>query len=371
MMNQEHRCRICLGGTEEVLTLTPTPIANSYPEHSDIYAPRFPLGVLRCKGCGHCQVSYEIEGSALYSDYRYETPVVERIRLARYAEKLKLDYGNANILEIGSNNGIFLEELRRVGFNAQGIDPASPQRGLPKYFDSKTAKVLEQTFGRFDLVLANNVFAHVDDLRNVVLGVTRVLTPAGRFIFEVQYAPDMVAGGMFDMIYHEHKDYHTLSPLPFLLKKFGMCIEKIDRLNTHGGSIRVYAKFGDKGIKLSDPAIDWESFSLRIQSEKARILTEISRYGKVAAFGATAKACTLIHHFGLQDKIAYCIDETPSKQSRYIAGTGIQIMPWEHLKSDPPEAIFLTAWNYVAILKPRFSVPVIVPFERVENRVAA
>lgn len=370
MMNQEHRCRICLGGTEEVLTLTPTPIANSYPTQPDSFAPRFPLGVLRCKGCGHCQVSYEIEGSALFSDYRYETPPAERQRLAKYATYLASQY-SGKVLEIGSNNGLFVEELNRVGFQTVGIDPAKPHRGLPAWFDSKSAKVMEQTFGRMDLVLANNVFAHVDDLRNMVLGVTRVLKPEGRFIFEVQYAPDMVAGGMFDMIYHEHKDYHTLAPLSFIFKKFGMCVEKVERLPTHGGSIRVYAKMGNKGIKLSDPAINWEAFSLRIQAEKARILAQISRYGKVAAFGATAKACTLIHHFGLQDKIAYCVDETVAKQGRYIAGTGIQIVPWERLLKDSPDAVLLTAWNYADILRRRFNVPLIVPFEREETLEAA
>lgn len=353
------------------MELTPTPIANSYPMEPDIYAPRFPLGLLQCEGCGHIQVSYEVPGAELFSDYRYETPQAERPRLAAYAQKLREIY-SGKVLEIGCNNGILVNELNKAGFMAVGIDPAFPQRGLPRWFNIKTADRLKETFGEFDLILGNNVFAHLDSLRQTIMAASRLLAKNGRLIFEVQYGAAMIAGGMFDMIYHEHKDYHTLAPLRRFFRKFGMCVEKVEHLPTHGGSIRVYVKHGRSDVELKDAPINFASFKGVIEAEGARLRTEIADAGgKVAAFGATAKACTLIHQFGLQDKIAYCVDETKAKQGRYIAGTDIQIVPPERLKQEPPAAILLTAWNYAEVLRPRFTVPLIVPFEKREERVAA
>jgi hypothetical protein len=174
----------------------------------------------------------------------------------------------------------------------------------------------------------------------------------------------MVKGGMFDMIYHEHKDYHTLSPLRLPLKKFGLGVYHVEHLPTHGGSIRVFCRRGETAVLLQDPPINWPEFQARIDSEGERLRSELNGC-KIAAFGATAKACTLIHHFQLADKIAYCVDETPEKQGRYIAGTNIEIVSPAMLHSDKPDAILLTAWNYASVLKPRFSRDrVIVPFER-------
>jgi len=176
----------------------------------------------------------------------------------------------------------------------------------------------------------------------------------------------MMAGGMFDMIYHEHKDYHTLRPLPRALRKFGLSIVKVEHLPTHGGSIRVYCRRGGDGIQVYDPPLDFGSFELRIEAERGRLWRALPPLNsRLVAFGATAKSCTLIHHFALAERIAYSIDETPEKQGRYIPGTGIQISGFERLRREPPDAILLTAWNYAEILRPRLKeYPLIVPFEQ-------
>jgi len=376
------RCRLCLGGTKKVLSLTPTPIANSFPKHPDLFAMRYPLELVECGSCGHVQIGHEIRGEALFDGYKYETPQAERGRLAEYAAKLAAMFpkalrspggsknyaeGMARVLEIGSNNGIFVEELNRAGLWAVGVDPspAAPLTGMPRWFTSKTAKQIAYSMGKMELILANNTFAHVDDLRNVFSGIDSLLSADGSVIFEVQYLPDMVAGGMFDMIYHEHKDYHSLAPFRKFLKKFGMCVYKFEHLPTHGGSIRVYVRRGLDGITLSDPAIDWEAFSAKINAEGERLRKEVIAVGKVAAFGATAKACTLIHHFGLAEHIEYFIDETPAKQGCYIPGTTIPVLP----KMEAELPVLLTAWNYAELLRPRFK-QVIVPFDREERKAA-
>lgn len=371
-------CRMCLARVSPVLQLAPTPIANSFSDAPDAFAMRYPLGLCECPSCGHVQIGVDIPGDVLYSEYKYQTPQIERSRLAELAAKLSTKYPNAlrevtasnakssempKVLEIGSNNGIFVEELNRAGFWCAGVDPCAPKSGMPKWFNSKTARQIAQSMGQMKLIVANNVFAHVDDLRNVILGVKYLLAPDGHLVFEVQYLPDLIRGGMFDMIYHEHKDYHTLTPWPRLLTKFGMCIKEVEHIPSHGGSIRVHVGYGDNGIEVSDPKINWTDIQVRIDAGRDKLLAEINGYDKVAAFGATAKATTLIHNYGIQDRISYFIDETPSKVGRFMPGTSIPIYGFDHLEKEAPEAIVITAWNYADVIKPRLhGIKTIVPF---------
>lgn len=373
-------CRVCLEKVNHVLELSPTPIANSLSENPG-FAMKYPLGLSQCPKCGHVQVSFNISGDQLFSDYTYQTPPIERERLSRLAQALAVKYPNAlrgkkdrdvpDVLEIGSNSGIFVDELNKAGFYAVGVDPSphSPKNGMPKWFNSKTAKLIAFSLGKVNLVLANNVFSHVDDLRNVLAGVDQVLSNDGHLVFEVQYLPSMVAGSMFDMIYHEHKDYHTLKPLSVILAKFNLFIQEVEHFPSHGGSIRVRCGRG-RGVEVSDPSIDWVSFKRRIATEGDRLRSLIK--GKVACFGAPAKATTLIHHYGIADRIAYCVDETPSKQGLYLPGTGIKIHGPEMLKESPPDFVLISAWNYAEPIRKKLNgLPAIVPFEPEKQRMAA
>lgn len=384
MIGTIKHCRMCLHEVEPVLELTPTPIANAFAKAPDTFAMRHPLGLSQCPSCGHVQIGHNIEGDDLFTNYRYETPEAERPRLAELAAKLAQRYPNAlrkgagstmaskekpQVLEIGCNNGMFCDELWKAGFYAIGIDPVSTRwGGMPKWFTSKTAKQMAASrgVGQMQLIVANNTLAHVDDLRNVLLGIRYMLAPDGHLVFEVQYLSKLVNGVMFDMIYHEHKDYHTLAPWPRLLAKFGMCITDVEYLPTHGGSIRVHVGYGEKGVALPDePAIDWTAFAGSIDAAKRTLLRKLDATpGRLVAFGATAKACTLLHHFDIAERIAYCVDETPAKQGLYIPGTAIEISGPDRLKAEPPDAILLTAWNYAHVVRSRFSCEVIVPFKQ-------
>jgi len=195
-------CRLCLGGVKTVLSLRPTPVANNFTEAPDDNGMRLPLELAQCKGCGHVQIGYIVPGAMLFGDYAYRTPEGERPRLAEYARRLALEYPQylasdlhsgrhsaekPRVLEIGSNNGLFLRELNRVGFWAVGVDPAGPPSGLPRWFSRKSAQSMAGSLGRMGLILANNVLAHVDDLRDAFGGVSTLLADEGVFIFEVQY----------------------------------------------------------------------------------------------------------------------------------------------------------------------------------------
>lgn len=332
-------CRMCYGPLRTMLSLTPTPIANSFPDHPDRDAPRFPLDVAQCVLCDHVQMAefFPVD----WVDYRYATPEAVRPHLERAADVLRRTYPEAKtVLEIGCNNGLYLDVLRKAGFSAIGVDPCTDV-GIKKPFDLHLAKTLEPV----DLIVANNVLAHVDDLWAVFRGIDHLLKDDGALVFEVQYFQKLVEAGAFDMIYHEHRDYHTLAPWPAFLKRWGLVLTGVQELDTHGGSLRLHCRRPGWGDCVPTEQIDWRAFKRRIAEAKQSVLAQIAELdGPLVAFGATAKACTLIHHFGLADLIDYAIDSTPAKQGRYIPGTDIQILPPSRLDADT--AILLTAWNF-------------------------
>jgi SAM-dependent methyltransferase len=350
--SERHVCRLCYGPTRVMLSLTPTPIANSFPAHPDKDAERFPLDIAECVDCGHVQQDYQ--ATIDWVDYRYKTPDANRQHLAEAAADLKQRYPWAKkVLEIGSNNGLYLEELRKVGFDAVGVDP-NAKSDISAPFSS----ALAYTLGQVDIIVANNVLAHVDDLWDVFRGIDRMLGMEGVLVFEVQDLESMMARGLFDMMYHEHRDYHSYGPIERFLKRWGLEIDWSASLSTHGGSRRYFCRRPER----------WRQFSETIKRAKVSLQWQLINLdgpeGPLACFGATAKACTLIHHFGLADVISYCVDDTPEKQGRYIPGTNIQIFPTSHLQEVPPKAVIMTAWNFKEVLLAKYpNLPWIIPFE--------
>ena len=343
-----------------MLPLTPTPIANDFPTEPNPTVERFPLDVQQCLRCGHVQLRQRVNVD--WVQYKYATPDANRPHLAKAAHDICTRYPQAKtVLEIGSNNGLYLDELQRVGLDAYGIDPCATV-GIAAPF----TRMLAETLKPVDLIVANNVLAHVDDLWDVFRGIDWLLKDDGALIFEVQYLPSMMQSGAFDMIYHEHRDYHTLGPWVPFLKKWGMVITHWEHLSTHGGSIRVYCERPGLSVAVPEEQIDWRAFARRIQHAKEQVQRQVLAVdGPVAAFGATAKATTLLHHFGLTEAITYCVDSTPAKQGRYLPGTAIPIVAAEQLRTDPPAAVLLTAWNFESVIRAQFpDLHFIVPFAK-------
>lgn len=311
---------------------------------------------MQCANCGHVQLRHVITG--LFEDYKYHTPLTVKRYLEPVAKALKTRVPNAkSVLEIGSNNGMFLEVLRANYLFAVGVDPASTHPyGIKAAFGDEFAKGFQL---KFDIVVGNNVFAHIDDLEDVFRGIDRVLMPDGVIVFEVQYLPDLLEAGAFDMIYHEHLDYHTLRPLAGFLKRMGFVMEKWEHIPNHGGSIRVWAV--RKGLEPMLPAenLDFAAFRKRVVEAKTRLTKTVKKLHPLVAFGAAAKACTLISEFEIAQYIGYCVDDTPQKQGRYIPGTDIQIRPVETIGTEP---VLMTAWNYEREIAERISNRLIRPF---------
>lgn len=354
-------CRLCSSIGRTRLSLTPTPVANSYTMLSDTDAVRYPLDVMECLNCGHIQLRHRVP-VPFDRQYAYATPAAMRPHLAEAADTLRRHYPTATqVLEIGCNNGLYMEELQRVGFSVTGVDPsACPSKHvLSMPFTHATIARMSPV----DLIVANNVLAHVDDLRDVFQGIDQLLTNEGALIFEVQYFPWLVKRTAFDMIYHEHRDYHTLAPLVPFLKRHGFVITRVDFLAVHGGSVRVYCERHGQGWSIPDEPLDWCEFTARIAQAKLDVIEQLDLAGdQVIAFGAPAKACTLIHHCGIADRIAFCVDDTPAKQHKFIPGTDIRILPTSRLKHNHVPMLLL-AWNYEQEIRAQYpDQQFIVPF---------
>jgi SAM-dependent methyltransferase len=345
MIYERHDCRMCGGDLRMMLELTPTPLANSFPD-KPYMGEKIPLEVMQCLECDHVQLHHVASAEDLYIEYKYATPTAVRPHLESYAKTLRGMYPKAKTaLEIGCNNGLFLDVLKEQGFEVLGMDPsASGENTIRGFFGADTAPST-----KFDLILANNVFAHIDNLHGAFQGIDKCLSPDGVVVFEVQYLPDMVRAGTFDMIYHEHHDYHTLKPWERFLKRHGLVISWFEFIPAHGGSVRVFCKRPGIGLQLPNEPIDWRAFEKRIEEMKR--ITQLRLDGRqLKMFGAPAKATTLIHHFGIQGNIFCALDSTPQKQGRYIPGTGIQILQ----EKDLTREMFLASWNFADVVRKKY-----------------
>ncbi len=349
MITEKTTCRLCNAPVKPVFALTPTPIANAYADKPDSNADRYPLELTECTECSHVQQRYVI--SDLFRDYKYTTPATVARYLEPTAKLIRERFPKArNLLEIGSNNGTYLKILRDYGFDVVGIDPAATgYKNVKGYFTEEWAK--ESKYFKYDIIVANNVLAHIDDLQDVFRGINHLLADDGALIFEVQYFPDLVKEAAFDMIYHEHMSYHTVEPLKAFIKRFGLVITNVDHMPLHGGSIRITARRSGNETVFQENPIDWIDFAKRVEITKEKIREKV-KGKKMIAFGAAAKATTMIHHTGIAENIIYCVDDTLEKQFRYIPGTDIRILPTSNAKDG--DTIFCFAWNYEKEIREMF-----------------
>lgn len=378
-------CRLCRSplSDDPLLNLSPTPPANELLEDSELSAGQdmFPLFLSGCPDCGHVQLPVVVDPSRLFRDYLYVSGTspsfVDHFR--RYAESLipSLKAGDL-VVDVGSNDGTLLRFFKDAGMRVLGVDPArdiaarAGSSGIETVPDFLTPDVVEwilRDLGPASLVTANNVFAHADDLGSLADCVRRLI-PEGNFVFEVQYLVDMCEKGLFDMVYHEHLSYHHVGPLVPFLDSAGLCLYDVERVPTHGGSIRCFAGPGsspssrveelrvlERSVNLPVPGLPEhegphavEEMGSRIEGLRRRLqdrLAEISSVGgRVAGYGAPAKAATLVHNFGLQDSLEYVVDDNPLKHGRHLPGTRVPVVPKERLDSDPPDYLLVLAWNF-------------------------
>ena len=373
-------CRSCGKiGLVPVLDLGFAPIADRLvasdsPPSDD---PHAPLAVASCGSCGLVQLTHTVDPADLFDDhYPYLSSVSDTLKAeaetlaGRLIGELALD-GESWVFEIASNDGYLLRHFQRAGIPVLGIDPARPAveaamahriDTLHGFFDRALGARLAAEGHRADLVIANNVLAHVPDVDGFLEGVALVTKPTGRAVFQVQWLHDLIKGNAFDTIYHQHVFYFSLTALLPLLARHDFTVLEVERIPAQGGSLRLHAgRAGEPGASVGEileierrsglgaaPAL--EAFAGRVEATAARIRDLVRGFRRngdvVAAYGAAAKGTTLLHvcSLGAED-ISYVVDRNPVKQGQFMPGSRIRIVAPDKLRMDPPTAILLLAWN--------------------------
>ncbi len=382
-VKNRNSCRLCSScDLVRVLVLPPTPPANAFTSVEKLNEPQtcYPLDVYFCESCFHLQLLCIVDPEILFRDYVYVSGTSPSFvkHFQSYAEDCIARFTpplGSLALDVGSNDGTLLQFFKAAGMSVLGIDPAkkiaaeATSRGLetwPEFLDADlTARILREK-GKAAIVTANNVFAHVDDLAGLTDCIGKLLADDGVFVFEVSYAADVHANVLFDTIYHEHLDYHTVGPLIPFFEKRGLELFSARRVATHGGSLRGYVQRvggphkADGSIaalhacersRSLDRVAGWTEFADRIDrvgNKLSMLLDDLKKQGKrIAGFGAPAKATTLMYRFGLdKTTIDYIVDDSPLKQGLFTPGKHVPVVASSHISEVWPDYMVILAWNF-------------------------
>lgn len=376
---ERRTCRACLGlDLETVLSLGEQPPANAYLKPDELSRPeaKYPLDVRLCKNCGMVQLAHVVPPELLFRSYLFFTSSSRH--MADHFSQLMTNCANefvppgGLIVEIGSNDGTALSAIQRRDVRLLGIDPArnisvmAAARGVPtiaEFFTETLASEVRRVSGAAHLIVACNVLGHIDDLDDVCRGIKTMLAPDGAFVFEVPYLGDLVAKLEYDTIYHEHLSYFATKPLVTLLNRYGLRLERIERFEVHGGTIRCVARHGegmswgvadwlndDVELGMGDP-LTWETHARQVAANRRALLArllELKASGKcVIGYGAPAKGTVLLNYCGITtDLLPVVIDSTPAKQGLHVPGTHQPILAPSELERLTPDIILLLAWNH-------------------------
>lgn len=372
-------CRVCQGtDLTLVLDLGATPPANAYLKDADLKKPEasFPLALYHCRDCSLLQLLHVVDPEILFKDYHYATGTSPQLfgHFKKYAEEAILPLITSPddlVVDIGGNDGVllsFIKDKARV-LNvdpADNLAPLSEERGVPFYpafFTSKVAESIVKEFGHAKVVTANNVMAHTDPLRDVFLGVSKLIGEDGTFVFEVHWQKHLLEETAFDQIYHEHLCFHSLRDLMHLVESASMSVHDAQVVSSQGLSLRVFAAKGRPQSARVAQILEEEkrhgvgdenaltAFRARVEAGKetlVALLRQLKAQGKkIAGYGATAKSGTMLNYYGIGvDTISYVTDTSPLKQGLYTPGTHIPIVSPERLITDTPDYILLLAWNF-------------------------
>lgn len=373
-------CRLC--GSKKlslILDLGYMPLAGDFIQFSEIGREKYyPLRIYACRVCSLVQVLDVIDPQELFQDYRYLSSIGLSRHFEEYAKEIYGKFLNEKsfVVEIGSNDGVLLVPLNRLGVHTLGVDPArnivkkARARGVQTiidYFGKKVGGKILMKFGPADAVLANNVLAHIDDMNDVFEGIGTILKDTGILVFEVHYFGDLLKKLQYDFLYNEHLCYYTLHSLVPFLEKYGMRIFDVKRMPIHSGSLRIYAcRTTNRKIRQRknvrdlydyETAAGFSRFS-RLRQWGNRVVTHRDRIreylynlknkgSRIVGYGASGRGNTLLNFCGIGTHLLdYIVDESPERQNRYTPGTHIPIVSPEVFRSDSPSYALLLAWNY-------------------------
>ncbi len=380
---KSNNCLIC--GSKKLtryLSLGNAAPANSYLTKMQLKKKEFkaPLEVYFCHNCHLAQLLHIVDRAYIYRHYDYFSSTSPM--LVKHFEEYALEVFNRFpkqarhlVVDIGSNDGVLLKPFKNLGAKVLGIDPAkniakiANSEGIETiadFFSSKKVPGLIKKYGKAEIITSNNTLAHTDALHDIFEGVREFLDDKGVFVFEIQYLADLLSHNEFDNTYHEHICFHAVSPLIFLLKMHSMKMIDVIHTDTHGGGIMVFAAHESASFPTSKAVGEflenesqlglnklstYKKFALRpplVKKKLTKMLLDLKKKGKkITAYGASAKATTLLQYCGIGANIIdYITDSAPSKIGKFTPGTHIPIVPEDTLKKQTPNYIVITAWNY-------------------------
>lgn len=377
------KCRHCKVEVEQsFLDLGASPPSNAYLTKAALSAPEiyFPLRVLVCTNCWLVQTQDFANANELFShDYAYFSSVSQSwlAHAAGYADMIKRRLGlgrKSFVIEVACNDGYLLRNFLHLDIPCLGIEPtestaiAAERDGIPvlrEFFGTSLAQKLAVDGKQADLIIGNNVYAHVPDINDFTAGLKAALKPSGTITLEFPHVMRLIEYAQFDTIYHEHFSYLSLHAAKRIFESTGLRIWDVEELSTHGGSLRIYgchvddtrpdhehvtqvlAEEARRG--LLEPTI-YRSFqprANRLKNDLVAFLLDKKRTGKsIVAYGAAAKGNTLLNYGGVKsDLLPYVCDAAPSKQGKYLPGSRIPILPPSLLRELQPDYVLILPWN--------------------------
>ena len=376
-------CRSCSAPLEHTFCdLGMSPLSNSYLTADQLQQkePFYPLHAYVCGNCYLVQLDEFESPQQLFSEYAYFSSYSDSwLQHSRdYAQMISARLGldeTSQVVEIASNDGYLLQYFVEKQIPVVGIEPAAnvaavaEEKGIPtlvKFFGTQTANEMLDENLQADLVLGNNVLAHVPDLNDFVAGMKVILKPSGTITLEFPHLLKLIQGNQFDTIYHEHFSYFSLLAVERVFANHGMQIFDVDQLPTHGGSLRIYVRHADyqdapvtdavqslRDLESESGLADlatYAAFAGQVESTKRsllKFLTDAKQDGlSVAAYGAPAKGNTLLNYCGIRkDFIDFTVDRSPAKQGHYLPGTHIPVFAPDKIRESKPDFLVILPWN--------------------------
>ena len=375
-------CRSCGNlNLKRVVSLGYQPLANNLLKKKDDECELYPLELNYCPNCHNCQLSVSVDPNKMFSNYLYTSSTSKSFRkhfevsAKKYIREFRLSSKRSYIIDVGSNDGVALKPFKDRGFKKiLGIEPAKNLAKLANKNNIKTVncfldnKNLKKIKKNADIILASNVFAHSDKLKEMAECMLKLLKNNGTIIIEVQYLLNTLKDLTFDNIYHEHYNYWSLTSLKKFFEQFKAKIVKAEKINTHGGSLRVYIKKNkntklDKSVKALLTEEEkfgikkyktYQNFAEQIYKIKKNVQKNIKELKtnekKLIGYGSPAKATTALNFFGVSEEIDFIVEDNKLKHGKFIHGVKIPIMSKDKI-SDKNNTILVLAWNFFNDIK--------------------
>jgi len=378
-----YRCRFCAEPLRHTFVdLGMSPLCQTHIEPHELNAKEsfYPLQTFVCGKCFLAQLPEHVAPEGIFEEYAYFSSYSDSwlAHARKYVETamVLLNLGvQSLVVELGSNDGYLLQYFKAKGVPVLGIEPAknvaraAVEKGIPtisEFFGRELAARIGQERGRADLIVGNNVLAHVPALNEFVAGMKLLLKPGGAITMEFPHLMRLIDENQFDTIYHEHYSYYSFTTVERIFAAQELTMFDVDELSTHGGSLRIYARHAQDASKpvsskvtaLKAREVEWgvsslakyQAFAEKVKQTKRKILQfliEAKDKGKsIAGYGAPGKGNTLLNYCGIRtDFLDYTVDRNPYKQGKYTPGTRIPIYNPERIKETKPDYLFILPWN--------------------------